>query len=704
MSSVEFVLIAEAGILEAQALLLCESIRRFAGAYSRSPITVVSPRSARRPSYATLRKLDRLDADYLPLDIDSCCPEYGPSYRVHAAAHVERRSGPPVIVQLDSDTIFLAEPDLTLTECPAAARPVDIKGMCTTGAGDPFDRYWRKLCALVDVDYEQVPTVRTTVDGQTVRASYNAGLLATQRAHGIFQRTEDIFKHLVAAGMTPWTADGPTLRTGTGVLSGAATAYWGTSQAAFSLAAVAGNHAVRLLPDTHNVPLHMLDQLTTVPPRLVHVHYHGMLSAGAGDANPLVDGTLDLPAATVEWLRARLPLNPPSRADGSAHFADPRARPPAVSHIRSQAGAVQTRSPSLPRQQVILVLGMHRSGTSALAGVLAAMGAAAPKTVTPPNAANPRGHFESWPLAVAYNEMLATAGSSWHDWRQLDPRWMLSNEADQYRRNIKSLLIDELGDAPLCFIKDPRICRFLPFMSSILAEMNVSPVAFLVVRNPLEVAYSLKRRDDFPLPKSFLLWLRHTLEAEYHSRHMPRCVLRYPDFLVDARSHIGRAAEKTGLVWPAQADDTDGAIARFLTTDLYHERCTIDDVRKHTGITPWVRETCEIQDEIVADGERKDLLERLDAVRTAFDAECDLFGPAAPAAEWAAERLRGELAAWASDRESFTRALDDRTAERDALVHERDRAVGERDALRASHSWRLTAPLRGLRRLFARNP
>jgi hypothetical protein len=307
---VEFVLIAEAGILEAQALLLCESIRCFSGAYSRSSITVISPRRARRPSFSTLRKLDQLQAEYLPIEIDSCCPEYGPSYRVHSAAHVARRSGPPIIVQLDSDTIFISEPDFSLTESDAAARPVDVKGMCTTGSGDPFDAYWTKLCALVGINYEQVPIVETTVGCQAVRASYNGGLVAVQRACGILERTEDIFVRLVAAGLKPWAAGGPTIRTGTGVLSGAATAYWGTSQAAFSMAAVAGNHSVRLLPGTHNFPLHCLDQMTTsVPARLVHLHYHWLFSAEAGDANPILDRKVDLPAGTIEWLKARLPLD-----------------------------------------------------------------------------------------------------------------------------------------------------------------------------------------------------------------------------------------------------------------------------------------------------------------------------------------------------------------------------------------------------------
>jgi hypothetical protein len=110
-----------------------------------------------------------------------------------------------------------------------------------------------------------------------------------------------------------------------------------------------------------------------------------------------------------------------------------------------------------------------------------------------------------------------------------------------------------------------------------------------------------------------------------------------------------------------------------------------------------VCETYDILTEIVADGESKNLLGRLVAVRTIFDADCNLFDAAAAADEWAIEQLRGELATRSADRDSLARAFDDRTAERDALAH-------ERDALRASRSWRLTAPLRRLRRLLARNP
>jgi hypothetical protein len=308
-AQLEFVLIAERGILEKQAILLCESIRRFAGRLSSSAVTVVSPRKDRRPSRATLAAIDRLGVQFLPLDIDSACPEYGPSFKVHTLSRVARRAGPPIIIQLDSDTLFVAEPILLPGIDAAAARPVDLKGMCTSGRDDAFDEYWCAACRCAGVDYEQIPIVRTTVDRVLVRASYNGGLFAARRASGIFERTADIFRSLTSSNLKLWGGPGFTVQSGSGMVSELGSALWGTSQAALSLAAVAGGHEVALLPDTYNFPLHLIDDIVTeVPTPLVHIHYHWLASSGEGEANAIMDKRLRLSADVVEWLRGRLPL------------------------------------------------------------------------------------------------------------------------------------------------------------------------------------------------------------------------------------------------------------------------------------------------------------------------------------------------------------------------------------------------------------
>jgi hypothetical protein len=316
---------------------------------------------------------------------------------------------------------------------------------------------------------------------------------------------------------------------------------------------------------------------------------------------------------------------------------------------------------SLPRRAV-LVLGMHRSGTSALGGVISALGVAGPKTLASPNEWNPRGYFESPRIFTAHDELLAAICSRWDDWRRLDPR-QLDAEAGRHRQAIKELLIDEFGDAPLIFLKDPRICRFVPFTLSILADLNISPVAVLIIRNPLEVAHSLQRRERFSLSKSVLLWIRHVLDAEFDSRGMPRCFLSYEDILTDWRRQVERIAAQTGLGWPDRSDSSDIKIDDFLTADLRRERFSVDALADHPAVVPLAGDVYGTLTAIVTQGESKQLLDRLDQMRTKFNEACRMFGPAF-----------ADVAA----------AQRDLASERDSLRAERDRLVAARDILLAN--------------------
>jgi hypothetical protein len=306
----EFVAVAERGILEAQALLLCESIRKFAGAYAKAPITIVSPRKTRRPTTATLRAFDRLDVDFVGTDIASPCPDYGPSFRVLAAALIARRPGPRFLAQLDSDTIFLRAPQFSFDGVDVLARPVDIKGICTLGGDDPSDHYWRELCRLCEVDYEAIPWVTTTVDRCRVRANYNAGLIVVRRDSGVFEKTEEILLRLVGAKRYSHASPAAAPRIGSGHVAPAGFRYWGTSQVALSLACTACGATVGLLPASYNVPLHYYDELAPIE-LPVHAHYHWLCDADYTANNPLADARLSLPPEQGRWLHKRLPLRPP---------------------------------------------------------------------------------------------------------------------------------------------------------------------------------------------------------------------------------------------------------------------------------------------------------------------------------------------------------------------------------------------------------
>jgi glycosyltransferase involved in cell wall biosynthesis len=293
-----------------------------------------------------------------------------------------------------------------------------------------------------------------------------------------------------------------------------------------------------------------------------------------------------------------------------------------LAEAKSGLAAMRSRG----ARQAIVVLGMHRSGTSALAGVLCGLGAAAPKkTLMGPHPCNQKGLFEALGLAQAHDEFLAAAGSCWHDWRKFDLQWARSQAAAQHAAKIRTVLTEEFGDEPMIVLKDPRICRFVPYTLSLLADLNVSPVAVLPVRNPLEVALSLRRRDNFAVPKSMMLWLRHVLDAEYFSRNLPRYFLPYEGLLENWRHHVDRLAEQTDVAWPDRSDRSGVGIDQFLTTELYHERATWDETKDHGEVLELARHTYRIFMDICARGESRELRVQLDAARTEFEESCRTF-------------------------------------------------------------------------------
>lgn len=304
--AVEFCFLVENGRLERQAVALAESIRLFSGRHSGAKITVVSPRRERRPSTETRSALEGLGAEYVELDIVSPAPDYGPSHRVYALAAIARRAGPPVLAQLDSDTLFCAEPDFDLDGQIAAARAVDVKGMCSEGPSDPAEQTWLRLAAVAGVALDDLPFVETTVCRTRVRASHNGGLVVGRRDSDLFQTAERIFSGIAAADIRPFAGWDLSIAAGSGTVTGAGAEWWGTTQAATSLAAARLGGALHLLGDGHNIPIH-LDLAVREKP--CHLHYHRMLegpdTARRTLASPLLKGCAP---EFREWLEGRLPL------------------------------------------------------------------------------------------------------------------------------------------------------------------------------------------------------------------------------------------------------------------------------------------------------------------------------------------------------------------------------------------------------------
>jgi GT2 family glycosyltransferase len=173
----------------------------------------------------------------------------------------------------------------------------------------------------------------------------------------------------------------------------------------------------------------------------------------------------------------------------------------------------------------IIVLGMHRSGTSSVGGLLALLGAwPGPEEHLLRGPDNPKGHFEHGELHMACLRRLAAAGGDW----QHPPGEAPTIAIDAFRREVASVL-ETLEPRRPWFIKEPRLC----LLARELLPLLTRPVFVHVARNPLDVADSLERRDGMSHPAALALWERYTADAFEASLGWPRILIDYDALLAD---------------------------------------------------------------------------------------------------------------------------------------------------------------------------
>lgn len=219
----------------------------------------------------------------------------------------------------------------------------------------------------------------------------------------------------------------------------------------------------------------------------------------------------------------------------------------------------------------IIVLGMHRSGTSALTGVLSMLGIHSSDTLLPAmEGVNPKGFWEHAEIVSIHDKLLAALNSSWDDESPLPYEWWNSSLTMDFRNQIVNVLRRDFSSQPLWLIKDPRMCRLLPLWQSILHELDCQPLYILALRNPSEVAQSLHKRNNLAETTSCLLWLTHMLEAEYQTRNQPRVFVSYERLLSDWRAAVADIRKALGITWPIAIEDAAPNIDAFLDTSLRH--------------------------------------------------------------------------------------------------------------------------------------
>jgi hypothetical protein len=301
----------------------------------------------------------------------------------------------------------------------------------------------------------------------------------------------------------------------------------------------------------------------------------------------------------------------------------------------------------------LLVLGMHRSGTSSFAGLAARLGAELGRELLEPNEFNPRGYAEHRGVVAIHDRFLASRGLAWDALGEPGP--FEGEDAEAARAALRDLLLEEFAGAPLFALKDPRLCRLLPLWAPVLGGLGTRPACVLVLRHPLEIAASLERRDGFPRSRSLLLYLEHALAAERETRGLPRSFVRYDELFADWRGVAKRVASECALRWPRDPEAAAPEVEAFLAGDLRHhhaEAWSEDEAARY----PWAAAAHAEVLELARRGPGAPPSAVLDDLGRALAAAAELYGPElalrdARALRLEAERREAEQAARRAERQ-----------------------------------------------------
>ncbi|PYK40745.1 MAG: hypothetical protein DME60_07110, partial [Verrucomicrobia bacterium] len=218
---------------------------------------------------------------------------------------------------------------------------------------------------------------------------------------------------------------------------------------------------------------------------------------------------------------------------------------------------------------VVCIAGAHRSGTSMLTRLLHTCGLylGPENDLMPPQADNPEGFWEHLGLVALNDELLNELGGAWDLPPKADEDFTHAR-LDPLRLKAR-LLIEKFDSADVWGWKDPRNSLTLPFWQSLLSGLKT----LIIVRNPLEVAYSMRQRNGTSYSFGLRLWEIYNRRLIETTRAKERLVTHYDFFFQNAKTELRRIAQFICL-----HDAEVESAAALVTTRRRHTHFTIDEL------------------------------------------------------------------------------------------------------------------------------
>ena len=224
----------------------------------------------------------------------------------------------------------------------------------------------------------------------------------------------------------------------------------------------------------------------------------------------------------------------------------------------------------------LIVLGMHRSGTSVLARVLNLMGVyfGPEGSSTGANWENPKGFWERRDVRKLNDLVLNSIGCDWNRLSTFDLARVPRSVLEEFETTAAKLVLEMDAHRPW-LLKEPRLELLLPLWLRFLEV----PVCINIYRHPVEVAASLKRRNEIPIPAGLALWELYVRSALAGSQGLPSVVVSHRRLMEQPAAEVAGLFERLNAAGvPALRAPTAREVEAFIQSDLYRERETNEDL------------------------------------------------------------------------------------------------------------------------------
>ncbi len=249
-----------------------------------------------------------------------------------------------------------------------------------------------------------------------------------------------------------------------------------------------------------------------------------------------------------------------------------------------------TTNSSSPSKNIFVILGVARSGTSAIARGLKALGIELGDKMSPGNPKwNAKGFWED--TDIVYNihaRAFSALNFAPYGIDTLTHEQQTSEALHEIKLSATALLKERFTATDHWGFKDPSTVKLLAFWQTIFTELQFRENYIIALRNPLETAQSYQQVTGADLEIGFLLWLAHIFPAIEETQGKNRVIVSYDLLLQQPDAQLTRLQTQLKIPLLSSSADIKNYTEDFLDKKLHRHAASVKDLLTHptTAIVP----------------------------------------------------------------------------------------------------------------------